>query len=161
GFIQPNVLSSNLLRLVPDATLYHFGVLTSIMHMAWTRAICGRLEMRYRYSKDLVYNNYPWPTPTINQQSQIEQLAQKVLDTRTLYPGATLADLYDPLTMPSELTKAHQRLDKAVDAAYGKTTFKTEADRVAFLFELYQQYVGNGGKGVTTPNGNLRTLRNS
>ena len=148
GFIQPNVLGSNLLRLVPDATLYHFGILTSLMHMAWTRAICGRLEMRYRYSKDLVYNNYPWPNPTVNQKSQIEKLAQKILDARALYPDATLADLYDPLTMPPELAKAHQGLDKAVDSAYGKTAFKTEADRVAFLFELYQQYVGNAGKGA-------------
>ncbi len=118
------------------------------MHMAWTRAICGRLEMRYRYSKDLVYNNYPWPNPTVNQKSQIEKLAQKILDARALYPDATLADLYDPLTMPPELAKAHQGLDKAVDSAYGKTAFKTEADRVAFLFELYQQYVGNAGKGA-------------
>lgn len=109
------------------------------MHNAWMRSVCGRLESRYRYSAGIVYNNFPWPEPSDKQQTAIEAAAQAVLDARAKFPAATLADLYDPLTMPPELVKAHQALDRAVDAAYGKTTFKTEAERVAFLFERYQQ----------------------
>ena len=102
------------------------------------RYTCGRLESRYQYSASIVYNNFAWPTPTPKQKMTIENAAQAVLDARLLYPQSSLADLYDPLSMPSELVKAHQQLDKAVDAAYGKT-FKNEAERVAHLFELYQQ----------------------
>ena len=152
GFMEPDTICSNTNYLVPDATRFHFGILSSTMHMAWTRAVCGRLKSDYRYSGSFVYNNFPWPEPTEKQQAAIETAAQKVLDTRSKYQlpspacgrgaggeGATLADLYDPLTMPPDLVKAHQTLDKAVDAAYGKTGFKTEAERVAFLFERYQQ----------------------
>ena len=139
GFLEPETLCSNLVKICPNATLYHFGILSSTMHNAWMRAVCGRLESRYRYSAGIVYNNFPWPELTEKQQAAIETAAQKVLDARTSYPSATLSDLYDPLTMPPDLVKAHQALDKAVDAAYGKTGFKTEAERVAFLFERYQQ----------------------
>lgn len=138
GFLSPDILCSNLLRLVPDATLYHFGVLTSSMHMAWTRAICGRLEMRYRYSNKLVYNNYPWPTPTDEQKAKIEECAQIVLETRAMYPNSSLAALYHPDKMPMELIKAHAKLDAAVEKAYGRK-FNDDSDRVAFLFEMYKK----------------------
>jgi hypothetical protein len=111
------------------------------MHNAWLRTVCGRLKSDYRYSAGIVYNNYPWPEkPTEKQKQAIEAATQGVLDARAQFPESTLADLYDPLTMPPVLLKAHQHLDKAVDAAYGKTNFQTEAQRVAFLFELYQKY---------------------
>jgi hypothetical protein len=108
------------------------------MHMAWIRYTCGRLKSDFRYSKDIVYNNFPWPEPTGKQREAIEVAAQAVLDARAAHPKATLADLYDPLTMPPNLVKAHQALDRAVDTAYGRREFKTEAERVAFLFERYQ-----------------------
>ncbi len=134
-------LASNLVKIVPDATLFHFGILNSTMHMAWVRYTCGRLKSDYRYSKDIVYNNYPWPRdPDGKQVKAIETAAQGVLDAREQFPDSSLADLYDPLTMPPELTRAHQALDRAVDAAYGKKSFASDAERVAFLFELYQQY---------------------
>ncbi len=140
GFESPKTLASNLLKIAPNATLYHFGVLESAMHMGWVRYTCGRLKSDYRYSKDIVYNNFPWPeSPTAKQKAAIEQAAQSVLDVRAKYPESSLADLYDPLTMPAALLKAHQKLDKAVDAAYGKRQFATEAERVAYLFELYQK----------------------
>ena len=141
GFIQPDTMSSNLVKIASGATPYHFGVLNSTMHMAWVRYTCGRLKSDYRYSKDIVYNNYPWPRePSDKQIKAIEAAAQDVLDAREKFPQSSLADLYDPLTMPPELTKAHQALDRVVDAAYGKRTFASDAERVAFLFELYQQY---------------------
>ncbi len=139
GFYPSTTIASNLLYVLPNATLYHFGILSSTMHNAWMRSVCGRLESRYRYSAGIVYNNFPWPEPSDKQQAAIETAAQAVLDARAKFPTSTLADLYDPLTMPPELVKAHQALDRAVDAAYGRTTFKTEAERVAFLFERYQQ----------------------
>lgn len=139
GFMSPDVIASNLVLTVPNATLYHFGILSSTMHNAWMRSVCGRLKSDYRYSAGIVYNNFPWSEPSDKQHSAIETAAQAVLDARSKFPASTLADLYDPLTMPPELVKAHQALDRAVDAAYGKTTFKTEAERVAFLFERYQQ----------------------
>jgi hypothetical protein len=123
--------------IVPGAGMYEFGILTSIMHMAWMRYVCGRLESRYQYSASLVYNNYPWPTPTEKQKAAVGEAAQGVLDARAKYPDSSLAALYDPDTMPPELVKAHQRLDKAVETAYGKT-FTNDADRVAHLFYLYQ-----------------------
>jgi hypothetical protein len=141
GFMHPDVIASNLCLIIPNANVYHFGVLTSTMHNAWMRTVCGRLKNDYRYSAGIVYNNFPWPeNPTEKQKQIIEAAAQGVLDARAEFPGSSLADLYDPLTMPPVLLKAHQKLDKAVDAAYGKTNFKTEAERVAFLFELYQKY---------------------
>ena len=145
GFMTPDNLASNLVKVVPDATLYHFGVLTSNVHMAWVRAVCGRLKSDYRYSKDVVYNNFPWPTPTDAQKAKIEQTAQAILDARALYPNASLADLYDEVAMPPELRKAHQQNDKAVMQAYGfdiKTT--TETSCVAELMKMYQRLVEQG-----------------
>ncbi|MBR5068381.1 MAG: class I SAM-dependent DNA methyltransferase [Bacteroidales bacterium] len=140
GFMSPDMMASDLVFLIPNATLYHFGILESNVHMAWMRAVCGRLEMRYRYSKDIVYNNFPWPTPTEEQKARIEQTAQAILDARALYPDSSLADLYDEVTMPSELRRAHQDNDRAVMAAYGfPVKGFTESDCVARLFELYQQ----------------------
>ena len=143
GFMSPDVLSSNLVLIIPDATLYHFGILESIVHMAWMRAVCGRLKSDYRYSKDVVYNNFPWPTPTEKQKAKIEQTAQSILDARALYPDSSLADLYDELTMPAELRKAHQQNDKAVLQAYGfDVKLLDEGNEtliVAELFKLYQE----------------------
>lgn len=139
GFFNKDHIVGNSCFALPDASLFHFGVIQSTMHMAWVRAVCGRLESRYRYSKDIVYNNFPWPDATDKQQQAIEAAAQAVLDARAQFPTATLADLYDPLAMPPELSKAHQALDRAVDAAYGKKSFASEAERVAFLFDRYQQ----------------------
>ena len=142
GFLQPSVIANTELFAVADASVYSFGVLSSAMHMAWVRSVCGRLESRYRYSAGIVYNNYPWPqSETPKQRQAIEVAAQAVLDARAKYPDASLADLYDPLAMPANLVKAHQKLDAAVDAAYSKRKFIGDADRVAFLFELYQKLV--------------------
>jgi hypothetical protein len=142
GFLNPDTLASNKLRLLPHANLYHFGVLSSDMHMAWTRYVTGRLKSDIQYSIHIVYNNFPWPDspPTDAQREKIEAAAQAVLDARAQFPDASLADLYDPLTMPPVLVRAHQKLDATVDATYGRKTFKNDAERVAFLFELYQQY---------------------
>lgn len=141
AFIEPSVIANTELFTIDNATLYHFGILCSTMHNAWMRSVCGRLKSDYRYSASIVYNNFPWPEATDKQQIAIDTAAQVVLDARAKYPASTLADLYDPLTMPPELVKAHQALDRAVDAAYGKQSFKTEAERVAFLFERYQQLI--------------------
>jgi hypothetical protein len=139
GYLAANVIAANDLQIVPNATLYHFGVLCSTAHNAWMRAVCGRLESRYRYSNTIVYNNFPWPEDaTAKQVLAIEVAAQGVLDARSVYPDSSLADLYDPNTMPPVLVKAHQALDKAVDAAYGYKGGKEDAPRVAFLFERYQ-----------------------
>lgn len=141
GFESPDTFVSDLVFVIPNASFYHFGIISSLMHNAWMRSIAGRLKSDYRYSTKLVYNNFPWPdNPTEKQKQIIESAAQGVLDVRAQFPEATLADLYDPLTMPPVLLKAHQKIDRAVDAAYGKTNFQTEAQRVAFLFELYQKY---------------------
>ena len=127
---------------IPYGTVYEFGILESNVHMAWARAICGRIKSDYRYSKDIVYNNFPWPTPTEDQKAKIESTAQGILDARALYPDASLADLYDPLTMPPELRKAHQANDKAVMQAYGMPIKETdEAACVAWLMRLYQEKV--------------------
>lgn len=142
GFLDKSVIASNKLLIVPGATLYHFGVLTSNVHMAWTRVVCGRLKSDYQYSGAIVYNNFPWPDPTDAQKAKIEQTARAILDARALYPDSSLADLYDELTMPPELRKAHQNNDRAVMQAYGfdvKTT--TESSCVAELMKLYQQKV--------------------
>lgn len=139
GVMSPDTLCSDLVFIIPNTTLYHFGVLTSNVHMAWMRAVCGRLKSDYRYSKDVVYNNFPWPTSSEAQKEKIEQTAQAILDARALYPDCSLADLYDELTMPPELRKAHQQNDKAVMQAYGfdiKTT--TESSCVAALMQMYQ-----------------------
>ena len=140
GFLPASIMASNLLRAAPCATFYHFGILSSLMHNAWMRTVAGRLESRYRYSINIVYNNYPWPqNPSDKQRQAVEAAAQGVLDARALYPQATLADLYDPLTMPAELVKAHTALDRAVDTAYAYKGGKDDASRVAYLFAQYQQ----------------------
>ncbi len=141
GFMNNHSLCSNKLRIIPNATLYHFGVLTSNVHMAWMRAVCGRLEMRYSYSNTIVYNNFPWCTPTDAQKSKIEQTAQAILDARANYPDSSLADLYDELTMPPELRKAHQANDFAVMAAYGFDRKITESECVAELMRRYRELV--------------------
>ena len=141
GFLSEDTIPTNAVQLIPDATLYHFGILESNVHMAWMRAVCGRLKSDYRYSKDIVYNNFPWPNPTEEQKAKIEQTAQAILDARAKYPDSSLADLYDELTMPVELRKAHQDNDRAVMQAYGfpvKNTF-TESHCVAELFKLYNE----------------------
>jgi len=139
GFLEPNALCSNAVRILPNATLYHFGVLTSSTHMAWMRTVAGRLKSDYRYSKDIVYNNFPWPNPTPAQKEKIEQTAQAILDARERYPDASLADLYDELTMPPDLRKAHQANDKAVWEAYGKPwPLDDEPACVAYLMKMYQ-----------------------
>ncbi len=142
GFMTPDILCSNLVKIVPNSSLYHLGVLTSNVHMSWMRAVCGRLKSDYRYSKDVVYNNFPWPSPTDAQKAKIEQTAQEILDARALYPDSSLADLYDELTMPPQLRKAHQNNDRAVMQAYGfDVKTMTESACVAELMKLYQQKV--------------------
>jgi hypothetical protein len=141
GFMEPSTIASNLCLVVPSAGLYHFGVLTSSMHNAWLRCVGGKLESRYRYSNKIVYNNFPWPaSPSAEQKGAVEAAAQGVLDARAQFPGSSLADLYDPLTMPPALLKAHQALDKAVDKCYRSQPFASDAKRVEYLFELYEEY---------------------
>jgi hypothetical protein len=148
GFLNSTVIASDATFIIPNAELFHFGIMTSAMHNAFMRFTCGRLESRFRYSNTIVYNNFPWPgfagEPLSDKhKSAIEQAAQAVLDARAAFPTSSLADLYDPLSMPPALLKAHQKLDTAVDAAYqpsgGKKTYASDAERVAFLFDLYQR----------------------
>ena len=140
GYVANEVVTNNLVKLVPDASLYHFGIMVSNVHMAWMRQVCGRLKSDYRYSKDVVYNNFPWPNPSDEQKAKIEKTAQAILDARALYPESSLADLYDELTMPVELRRAHQENDKAVMQAYGfDIKNMTESLCVAELFKLYQK----------------------
>jgi hypothetical protein len=144
GFMQPSEIASGSCLVVPEATLFHFGVMTSSTHMAWVRFVCGRMKSDYQYSAGIVYNNFPWPVDATDKaRTAISGAAQSVLDARAQYPDSTLAELYNPISMPSELVKAHQKLDRAVDAAYvpsgGKRIWPTEADRVAFLFEFHQK----------------------
>ena len=144
GFFGKDDIANNSCHTVPNGTLYHFGVLMSAMHMAWVKSVCGRLESRFRYSKDIVYNNFPWPdNPNEKQVKAIEAGAQKVLDTRLQFPNSSLADLYDPLTMSPALVKAHNELDKAVDLAYRPQAFTSEANRMVYLFELYEKYTAD------------------
>lgn len=140
GYMNSSVLCSNKVRLMPDANLYEFGVLESNVHMAWMRAVCGRLKSDYDYSIKIVYNNFPWPEPTDAQKEKITQTARGILDARALYPDSSLADLYDEVTMPPELRRAHQNNDRAVMQAYGmpiKGT--TESICVAELMKRYQE----------------------
>ena len=140
GFMGVDMIPTNLVLIIPNASLYHFGVLTSNVHMAWMRVVCGRLKSDYRYSKDIVYNNFPWPTPTDEQKAKIEKTAQAILDARAKYPDCSLADLYDEVTMPPELRKAHQDNDRAVMQTYGMIPGKTtESECVAELFRLYKE----------------------
>ena len=138
GFLTPDTLCSDLVFIIPNATLYHFGVLTSNVHMAWMRTVCGRLKSDYRYSKDIVYNNFPWCDPDEKQKATIEKTAQMILDARAKYPDCSLADLYDETTMPPELRKAHQLNDRAVMRAYGFSLRMTESECVAELMKMYQ-----------------------
>ena len=139
GFIDPETFCSNLVRLIPDATLYHYGVLQSQFHNAWMRVVAGRLKSDYRYSGGMVYNNFVWPDPTHKQCERIEACAQAVLDVRSNYPGRSLAELYDPDKMPEDLLTVHKALDKAVEEAYGVDFDGDEEKIVAHLFKLYAQ----------------------
>ena len=141
AYVKAGTIASDLVFVVPEATLYHFGILESNVHMAWMRAVCGRLKSDYRYSKDIVYNNFPWPSPTAEQKAKIEQSAQAILDARALYPDSSLADLYDPTLMPKELLQAHRQNDRAVMVAYGFSTKMTESECVAELFKRYAEMV--------------------
>lgn len=151
GFITPDCFASNLVTVVENASIYHLGILTSNVFMAWMRAVCGRLKSDYRITKDNVYNTFPWCYPTDEQKAKIEKTAQGILDARALYPQCSLADLYDELTMPPELRKAHQENDKAVMEAYGfkkqdektgKTRWLTENETVAELMKMYKKLTG-------------------
>ena len=139
GYVDKNVIPNNAVQYVPEATLFHFGILTSAIHMNWMRVVCGRLEMRYRYSANVVYNNFPWPEPTEEQRAKIEATAQAILDARANYSACSLADLYDDNYTPIDLRKAHQDNDRAVLAAYGFSANMPESDIVAELFKMYQQ----------------------
>ena len=155
GFMSADTFCSDLVFMLPNGTLFHFGILSSTMHNAWVRAVCGRLKSDFRYSAAIVYNNFPWPfcaadsapdvDPALVEKAQaaIEKEAQEVLDARAQFPGSSLADLYDPLSMPPALLRAHQKLDAAVDKAYqfagGPRSYRNDAERVAFLFTLYQR----------------------
>ena len=136
GYLDHKSFSSDAVHIIPDASLYHFGVLESSVHMAWMRVVCGRLKSDYRYSKDIVYNNFPWPKVTEAQKTKIESTAQAILDARRLYPDSSLADLYDDVTMPIELRKAHTANDIAVLEAYGLPKSTAEPAIVAHLFTL-------------------------
>lgn len=171
GFEKPSTLCSNLVKIAPNASLFHFGVLSSTMHNAWVRATCGRLESRYRYSKDVVYNNFPWPkAPSAEARQTVEAAAQDVLDARSQYADKSLAWLYNPETMPAPLRDAHDTLDVAVDDAYGYGAelwhTNQDAPRVSFLFERYREIttllpavVEPDAKPVTTPR--RKTIRNT
>ncbi|MDT4290697.1 hypothetical protein RO575_14125 [Methylomonas sp. MO1] len=139
SFVEKHWIASGSLLVVPNATLYEFAILHSNMHNAWMRTVCGRMKSDYQYSAGIVYNNFPWPENITEKQYQVIQVAgQSVLEARKNHKTATLADLYDPVTMPPDLAKAHAQLDKAVDAAYSYKGKKDDAERVAFLFGLYQ-----------------------
>jgi len=141
AFFSKDYIVSDSCTALPGASLYHFGVLTSAMHMTWMRQVCGRLESRYRYSNNLVYNNFPWPeAPSPMQNERVEKAAQKILDVRAEFADSTLADLYDPDAMPKKLLDAHRALDAAVDLCYRPAAFKTELERLKFLFDLYRKY---------------------
>ena len=143
GFLPPEIIANAQALIIPGATLYHFGVLTSSIHMAWMRVVAGRLEMRYRYSGSVVYNNFPWCEPSSSQVATIEATAQKILDVRAKYPDATFADLYDELTMPADLRRAHRANDKAVAAAYGlEPILDDEHAIIAALFKRYAELTG-------------------
>ena len=143
GYFEPDVILHDSCSCIPDATPFHFGILSSVIHMAWMRTVCGRLESRYRYSSNIVYNNFPWPTPTPEQRAKVETAARAVLAAREphLPPRgmSTLADLYDPLTMPAALAKAHAELDRAVERCYRAEPFRSDRERVEHLFALYEK----------------------
>ena len=140
GYIDKNIICTDRIKLLPNAGLYHFGVLESNVNMAWMRTVCGRLKSDYNYSKDIVYNNFPWPKPTDQQKEKIEKTAQTILDARANYPDSSLADLYDETLMPADLRKAHQANDRAVMEAYGMWgKVNSESECVAWLFRMYEE----------------------
>ena len=142
GYIDKTVIANNKVSIIPDGTIYQFGILTSNVHNSWMRCVAMRMKSDYSYSLTIVYNTFPWPDPTPEQRQKIEQTAQGILDARSIYPDSSLADLYDPLTMPPELRKAHQANDIAVMQAYGMPIKETnEAACVAWLMRLYQEKV--------------------
>ena len=144
GFLDGTTVVSNKIQILPNASLYHFGVLQSNVHNSWVRVVCGRLKSDYDYSVKIVYNNFPWPTPTPAQQAAIEKTVQGILDARALYPDSSLADLYDELTMPKELRAAHRANDKAVMQAYGFWgKLNSESECVAELMKMYEELVRN------------------
>jgi len=141
GYMPSNVIASNTVQMVPNGTLYVFGILMSMMHMTWTKSVCGRLESRLRYSNTIVYNNFPWPKDPLKKNvKKVEHKAQKILNVRTEFKNSSLADLYDPLAMPPNLVRAHLELDKAVDLCYRTQSFNNDAARMEYLFDLYNQY---------------------
>jgi hypothetical protein len=140
GYFQPSHIIHDSCSAIPNATLYHFGVLSSAMHMAWVHQVCGRLKSDYRYSSKLVYNSFPWPDePATKRQDDVEKAAKSVLDVRKQFSDAKLADLYDPLAMPPALVKAHGKLDRAVERCYRPGPFATDRQRIEFLFSLYEK----------------------
>lgn len=141
GFANSNVIASNAVQIIPNATIYHFGVLESSVHMAWMRSVCGRLKSDYRYSKKIVYNNFPWPEVSEKQRDNIVKTAQQILNARAKYSDSSLADLYDPDTMPVELRKAHAENDRAVFLAFGFDVNMTEPQIVAQLFKRYKKLI--------------------
>jgi hypothetical protein len=149
----PDYIIGDTCLFIPDANLFLLGILQSNIHMTWVKYVCGRLKSDYRYSNEVVYNNFPFPLhPTESQKKKVEEAAQAVLDARVKYPDSSLADLYDPVTMPPDLVKAHQVLDKAVDQCYRSQPFTSELSRIEFLFGLYEEYTaglfaGTGKKG--------------
>ncbi|MBR2694546.1 MAG: hypothetical protein IKE69_10080 [Thermoguttaceae bacterium] len=145
--MKPDIISGDSVLLVPNATLYHFGVLTSSVHMAWTRVVAGRLKSDYRYSAQIVYNNFPWPEPTEEQKLKIEETAKGILDSREKYPDSSFADLYDEVTMPPDLRRAHEANDRAVMKAYGFKTSLAEPEIVARLMELYRELTADSPRG--------------
>jgi hypothetical protein len=152
GFLQRGVILSNRASFIPNASTYLFGVLSSLMHMAWTRQVCGRLEGRYNYSNNIVYNNFPFPdNPTAAQRERVEAAANRVLESRRAFPNSTLADLYDPNTMPPELVRAHRDLDREVDLCYRRAAFNTELERLQFLFARYRELVAPLAAIATVP----------
>jgi hypothetical protein len=143
GFLDEKTMCSNAVKIMPDATLYHFGILTSSMHMVWTRYVCGRLKSDYRYSVGIVYNNFIWPDIEESKKPSIEEKAKKILEIRSKYKGQSLADLYDPNTMPVDLLKAHQALDKEVEKAYRKEPFGSDEDRISYIYKSYVEKTDN------------------
>ena len=144
GILEPSTITSGSALVIPNANLFMFGIMTSVMHMSWMKSTCGRMKSDFQYSASIVYNNFPFPeNPTDKQIQLIEEKAQKILDTRLEFSNNSLAELYDPLTMPPTLVKAHNELDKAVDLAYRPQPFTSEANRMVYLFELYEKYTAD------------------
>ena len=140
AFFDKDTFSSNLVRIL-KGNLYHFAILTSAMHMTWMRTVCGRLKSDYRYSRDLCYNTFPWPTVSEEQKKAVSELADMVLNIRNMYPDKTLAEMYDPDKMPEPLAEAHHNLDMAVDSLYRNTPFESDEERLQLLFKLYEKLV--------------------